>query len=184
MQDSPNLINYLSAVGSIATPVIVLIFGAMGWKYRQNHERKIRLEEWLKDDRIETYNNILEPYIIMLMPDAAWKTNPKNKNIDKSEYAANKLLSLEYRKNAFKLSLIGSDSVYEAYCNLMQNSYLSTASNDENETWRNSQKMMSLMGSFLLEIRKSMGNETTKIDNWKMLEWFITDIKTFKQDLS
>ena len=45
---------------TISTPVLVLIVGAIVWKYRQSIERKIRLEEQLRDDRIEIYNQILE----------------------------------------------------------------------------------------------------------------------------
>ena len=40
--------------------------------------------------------------------------------------------------------------------------------------------MLSLHGSFLLEIRKSMGNEDTKLDRWQMLEWFMTDVRKIK----
>lgn len=41
-------------------------------------------------------------------------------------------------------------------------------------------EMMSLLGRFLLEIRRSMGNEATKLDNWGMLEWFLTDARKFR----
>jgi hypothetical protein len=40
--------------------------------------------------------------------------------------------------------------------------------------------MMSLLGAFLLEIRRGMGNETTKLDNWDMLEWFLTDARKYR----
>jgi len=39
---------------------------------------------------------------------------------------------------------------------------------------------LGLVGSFLLEIRKSMGNEATELDNWEMLEWFITDARKYR----
>lgn len=70
-------IDYLIAFGSMSTPILVLILTAVGWKYRQSIERKITLEEMLRDDRIEIYNKILEPFIILLMSDTAWKSNPK-----------------------------------------------------------------------------------------------------------
>ena len=41
--------------------------------------------------------------------------------------------------------------------------------------------MMSLIGLLLLEIRKSMGNEETKLNEWDMLEWFITDARKMKE---
>ena len=39
---------------------------------------------------------------------------------------------------------------------------------------------MALLGTFLLEIRRSMGNEATKLTNWQMLEWFLTDARTWR----
>jgi hypothetical protein len=44
-----------------------------------------------------------------------------------------------------------------------------------NETYRKSMKP--LLGTFLLEIRRSMGNEFTKLTNLQMLEWFIKDVQ-------
>jgi hypothetical protein len=42
-------------------------------------------------------------------------------------------------------------------------------------------KWMALLGQFLLEIRRSMGNETTTLDSWGMLEWFITDARKYRR---
>ncbi|KYK95361.1 hypothetical protein, partial [Aggregatibacter actinomycetemcomitans] len=70
-------LDFLTAIGSIATPLLVLLLTAVGWKVRQSIEHKTKLEEKLRDERIEIYHQILEPYIIMLMTDAAWKSDPK-----------------------------------------------------------------------------------------------------------
>ena len=115
------------------------------------------------------------------MSDAAWASDPKNKNKDKFKIATTKMLSLEYRKTSFRLSLIGSDSVVSAYNDLLQDFYnrADTASSSPSDI-----KVISLLGSFLLEIRKSMGNESTKIDNWGMLEWFLTDVKELRENRS
>lgn len=172
-------IDYLSAIGSIATPVFVLVLTAVGWKYRKSFERKIELEERLRTDRIEIYNAILEPFIILLMTDAAWQSDKRNKGKDKNILATSQMLSLEYRKLAFKLSLIGNDSVVRAYNNLMQYFYNHSEETEapSNEKLRD---MLSLLGTFLLEIRRSMGNETTELDNWAMLEWFMTDARKLR----
>ena len=142
---------------------------------------KDKLEEQLRDDRIEIYNQILEPFIVLLMSDAAWASDPKNKNKDKFKTATAKMLSLEYRKTSFRLSLIGSDSVVSAYSDLLQYFYNRTTSSsspsDIGET-------VSLLGSFLLEIRKSMGNESTKLDKLGMLEWFLTDVRGLRENRS
>ena len=87
------------------------------------------------------------------------------------------MLSLEYRKTSFKLSLIGSDSVVRSFNDLMQYFYEQGA--DAPASPQNVKEMVSLLGKFLLEIRKSMGNESTKIDNWGMLEWFISDARSY-----
>ena len=172
-------IDYVVAVGAVATPLLVLVLSAIGWKFRQSIERRVKLEEKLRDDRIEIYNQILEPFIILLMSDAAWASDPKNKNKSKDKVALSIMLSLAYRKVSFQLSLIGSDPVVIAFNNLMQCSY-KDSENDPTNSSQNPKEIMSLLGAFLLEIRKSMGNESTRIDNWGMLEWFITDIKKFR----
>ena len=177
--EEKNWLDYLVAIGTISTPVLVLIVGAIVWKYRQSIERKIRLEEQLRDDRIEIYNQILEPFIVLLMSDAAWASDPKTKNKDKFKLATSKMLSLEYRKTSFRLSLIGSDPVVTSFNNLMQDAF--SRSEGSSSLPSDIKKMVSLLGDLLLEIRRSMGNETTKIDNWGMLESFITDARKFRE---
>ena len=171
-------IDYAIAIGSISTPLLVLLLTAVGWKARNSIERKIELENKLRDDRIKTYNQILEPFIIFLMTDVAWNTNKKNKNIDKTEYATSKLLSLEYREASFKLALVASDALVKSYNNLMQSFY-----NSEQDTRDNTLKfkeMLELLGELLIEIRKSMGNEGTKLNHWDMCEFWMSDARKLK----
>jgi hypothetical protein len=179
MINEPNLLDYLSAFGSIATPVLVLILTAIGWNVRTRLQRRQELEDRLREDRISIYNALLEPFIMLFMTDTAWRSDPKNKNKDKGEIATRKMLSLEYRQTAFRLSLIGSDAVVKAYNDLLQ--YFYQRSDPESPPDPSDlKKMMSLLGALLLEIRKSMGNEATKLDNWSMLEWFITDARQYR----
>ena len=175
-------LDIISAIGSVSTPILVLILTAVGWKYRQSVERKMKLEEKLRDDRINIYNQILEPFIILLMSDTAWQSDKKNKGKDKNEIAVAQMLSLDYRKVSFKLSLIGSDSVVNSFNDLMQHFY-NQADDGQTPSPEQLRTMMSLLGSFLLEIRRSMGNETTKIDNWGMLEWFMTDARKMRNGI-
>ena len=184
IMDNKTWLDFLTAFGSIATPILVLFLTGAGWKIRQSIEHKTKLEEKLRDDRIEIYHQILEPYIIILMPDAAWNLDPKNKGKDKNNEATAKLLSLEYKKLSFRLSLIGSDNVVKAFNNLYQYFY-KNAENSQSTIQSNptdkAKEMMSLIGLLLLEIRKSMGNEETKLNEWDMLEWFITDARKMKE---
>ena len=171
-------IDYIVAIATVFTPLLILLLSAIGWRYKQSIEHKIQLEEKLRDDRIEIYNQILEPFIILLMSDSAWSSDSKNRSKDKFTVATKKMLSLEYRKTSFKLSLIGSDSVVSSFNNLMQYFYARDADSPASE--KDIHDMISLLGTFLLEIRKSMGNESTKIDNWGMIEWFMSDAKKLR----
>ncbi|MNZ21426.1 hypothetical protein D3C78_384990 [compost metagenome] len=172
-------VTYLTAIGAIATPLLLAIFGGIGWRFRTHLERKLELENKLRDHRIEIYNQILEPFIVIFMTDAAWQMDPKNKGKDKFKIGVAQALSLEYRKQAFRLALVGSDGVVKAYNDLMQSFYNSEDDNSS-ATEEKAKNMISLVGKLLLEIRKSMGNESTDLDKWSMLEWFISDARKYR----
>jgi len=174
-------VDYLTAIGSVATPLLVILLSAVGWKFKASVERKVDLENRLRDDRIDIYNQILEPFIILLMTDAAWDQDKRNKNKNKNEFAINKMLTLEYRKLGFKLSLMGSDPVVKSYNNLMQYFY-NMEENKSSESPNFPKEMLVLLGTFLLEIRKSMGNEATKLDHWDMCEWWMSDTRKIKNE--
>ena len=176
--DDKNWIEYVVAVATVLTPVLIVILTAIGWKYRQSIEHKFKIEEKLQDDRIEIYQQILDPFIILLMSENAWLSDPKNKSKDKNRVALSRLLSVEYRRISFKLSLIGSDAVVISFNELMQ--YAFHMSEDGKNATDSGKEVMSLLGNLLLEIRRSMGNEATKIDNWGMIEWFITDARKYR----
>jgi hypothetical protein len=80
MNASATWLDYLTAFGAVTTPLLVLALTAVGWRLRQRIERQHELEDKLREDRIQTYNVMLEPFIIMLTPDMAWASDPKNKN--------------------------------------------------------------------------------------------------------
>ena len=173
-------LDYVTAIGSVATPILVLLLTAVGWKIRTKLQRRLDLEDKLRSDRIEIYNEILEPFILLLTSQAAWESDKKNKNQNKDQIAVRKMLSVDYRKKAFQLSLVANDEVVKAYNNLMQYFY-SRSDQEALPAEGDIKEMMSLLGTFLLEIRKSTGNEATKLDNWGMLEWFLTDARKYKQ---
>jgi hypothetical protein len=83
-----------------------------------------------------------------------------------------KLASREYRQNALRMTLIASDSVVRAYNDVMQYAFQS-----QSQPARPGSEMAALLGRFLLELRRSMGNDTTKLDDWAMLEWFLGDAR-------
>ena len=177
--DTKHWLDYVTAIGAVATPLLVLLLTAVGWRLRQSIERRRELENKLHADRIETYNKILEPFIIFLMPDAAWEHDIKHKGKNKKDFAMTKMMSLEYRNTSFKLSLVGSDAVVMAYNNLFQ--FFFEQGSAPEHTSERLRIMLSLLGTLLLEIRRSMGNESSKLTNWQMLEWFITDVRKYSK---
>ena len=186
-----SLLDTLGAVATVATPVLLAILGGLGWflqnkitksQARQEAQalRILELEDRLREDRITTYNALLAPFFLLFTSDAAFAQDPKYKNKKKNEIAMAQMLSVEYRQIGFKLSLLAGDSVVRAYNTLMQFFYHIEADPrliDEKTThW------IGLMGTLLLEVRKSMGNETSDLDRWEMIEWFMADAKKFKAD--
>ena len=113
------------------------------------------------------------------MPDAAWEHDIKHEGKNKNDFAMTKMMSLEYRNTSFKLSLVGSDAVVMAYNNLFQ--FFFQQGSAPEHTSERLRIMLSLLGTLLLEIRRSMGNESSKLTNWQMLEWFITDVRKYSK---
>lgn len=148
-------------------------------KLRQGLERQHALDDSLRADRARTYNEILRPFILLLSNETAWRADPKNKGRDKDQIALQQLLSLEYREKAFQMSLVGSDAVVKAYNDLMQYFY-SRPPGADGKTTVEPREIMALLGRFLLAVRRSMGNEATKLDHWDMLEWFLTDARKYR----
>ena len=168
-------LDYLAGIGAIATPVLVLALTAVGWRLRRRLDHQLELEDKLRDGRIDIYNRILEPFIVLSMSDAAWQHNKQNSGENKNTIAIRMMLSLEYRKHAFKLSLVGSDAVVFVYNDLMQ--YFYAQEESSSKAAEDPKNMMALLGKFLLQIRRSMGNEATHLNHWQMLEWFVTDVR-------
>jgi len=115
------------------------------------------------------------------MSETAWISDKRNKGKDKNEIATNQMLTLEYRRLGFKLSLMAPDSLVKTYNNLLQ--YLYNMEESQSHKSENFIKdMLKLLGTFLVEIRKSMGNEMTKLDYLDMCEWWMSDARKLKNN--
>ena len=185
-----SLLDTISAIATLVTPFLLLGLGGLGWLIKskiQKSQAKVdskdsrirELEDKLREDRIKTYNAILEPFFLLFTSEEAFAKDPKFKNKNKNDLAIARMLSVEYREVAFKLSLLANDSVVRAYNKLMQHFYHTDKDSrpieDKVCDW------IALMGDLLLEIRKSMGNESSSLDRWEMVEWFMTDTPILKQ---
>lgn len=82
------------------------------------------------------------------------------------------------KKTAFDLNLFGSDEVVLAYNNFMKLIY----PYESETTEKREPKMILLWGKLLLEIRKSLGNKKTKLDELDMLRAMITDIDRLEHE--
>ncbi len=165
------------------TPLLVVILGgvfsAVGWRYRQSFERRWKAaeqrwkeEERLHPDRIEVYNEALEPYIVLLMSESEWAaaqdSRPEYGGMSRDEAALARVFSLAHRRNSFKLMLMGSDEVIRAYNDLM---LFHSRPRDARMTEAEWEEGLKLFGRLVLAIRRSVGNEATKLDAWDMLYW-------------
>ncbi|UTG93268.1 hypothetical protein [Geobacter sulfurreducens] len=183
-------LDYVSAIGAIATPLLVLFLTGIGWQVRRRLERakeledqrieRIReLEDQLRADRVAIYNALLEPFFVLFTTDAVFEADPKYKGKKKDALSIGRMLTVEYRKVGFQLALIGTDAVVRAYNELMQFFYHQEESELPLET--KTAQWVALLGTLFLEIRKSMGNEHTSLDRGEMLEWFMTDARQMMQ---
>jgi hypothetical protein len=186
-------LDYVVAIGSILTPILLSLLTGVGLYIKTRLERnreqeskaqnRIReLEDMLRADRIETYNQLLEPFFVLLTSNAIFSVDPKFKGKDKVQLSTGKMLTYEYRKVGFKLSLTADDAVIRAYNSLMQFFYKGEyeGASDDDRLVKTSQ-WIKLLSELLLAIRKSMGNQHTSLNNWEMIEWFMTDAKEMRE---
>ena len=184
------LIDFIKAVSAILTPLLLAVLGGLGWVIKQKIEssqtkvdsqraRILELEDKLREDRVETYNALLEPFFILFTNEVAFSQDKQYKGKDKNDIAIAKMLSAEYRRVGFKLSLVANDEVVRCYKKLMQFFY--HTEEDQRSLSIKTSHWISLMADLLLEIRKSMGNEQSKLNSWEMIEWFMTDAHKMKQ---
>lgn len=152
-------------------PVLVVVGGILTWVVRSRFEEFREVERKLRDERRKIYSEILEPYVKLFA------------GISRGDGGANKITkqitSDEYRKAIFELGLIGSDEVVRAYNDLMQYFFKlgTTGTQDMRVTVR-------LWGKLRLEIRKSLGNKKTKLNEIDMLRGEITDIDKLEKPSS
>jgi hypothetical protein len=191
------ILEWITAIGAIATPILLAIFAGVGWAIRRRIEeqqkvadelraRTRKLEEELREDRIAVYNKILEPFILIFMKDEGLAREKAYKGKKKEQITQEIMTSVAYREAAFKLSLFGSDNVVRAYNDLMQYFYTQGDIVKEQKNGdalsKHTVQVMNYFGSLLLEIRKSVGNESTELNNIEMLEWLITDVRRLQRE--
>lgn len=133
------------------------------WFVQSRIEELRRARERLRDERRDVYSKILEPYIRLF----------SGLNDPGVEAEVVKLItSFDYRKTAFELNLIGSDSVVLAFNDMMMFFYAAQAAGEQ----PSAAEMLTRWGTFLLEIRRSIGDPNTKLGYRDMLRGLISDL--------
>ena len=164
----------IGAIGAALIPVAVAIVGWMVLRWQRERERREALYDNLRTERVEIYNTILEPFILLFISEASWNADPSRKGKEKRVLVEKSMFSTNYRKNAFLLMIVGTDQVARAYKDLMQSVFRVA---DGQMSPAQVSQVMALLGQLLLAIRRSAGNEATELDHIEMLEAFITDIR-------
>ena len=146
---------------SLGPTLLMVLGGVIAWFIKSNIEEFRAIEEKLRKERRNIYVQILDPHI-RLFADIKVKGPGE---------AIKSITSYNYKKTAFELNLFGSDEVVRAYNNLMKHAYKAETTGNQDP-----KEMMRLWGKLLLEIRKSLGNKKTKLDEFDMLRAMVKDI--------
>jgi len=150
--------NWLQTLGP---SLLMVLRGIITWFIKSRVEELCATEERLREERRKIYGQILDTYI-RLFADLKGQGTTQ---------AIKKITSYEYRKTAFDLNLFGSDDVVRSYNAIMKHTYEAESTGKQEP-----KKMMHLWGGLLLEIRRSLGNKKTKLDEFDMLRAMIKDI--------
>ena len=191
---SPTIIEWITVIGTIATPLLLIGISSIGWYFKSRIEtswkteaelrrRAEKLEEAIRGDRLQIYNEILKPFIMLFTKQEALSANRALKGKTREQSALEIMKSLEYRQTAFKLTLFADDDVVKAYNNLMQFSYTMGDTNtsiEGHDPGAIGRRLLEAFGDFLLAIRKSVGNEASSLSSLDMMTWMITDIDKVK----
>jgi hypothetical protein len=153
---------------TLGPTLLVVLGGIISWFIKSRIEELRAIEEKLREERRNNYAHILDPYIHL------FADIKKGKGPDE---ALKRVTSYDYRKTAFDLNLFGSDEVIRAFNNLMEHTYEAEATGKQDP-----QKMISLWGKHLLEIRKSLGNKKTKLNEVDMLRAMIKDVSKIEHE--
>ena len=157
------LVTILIGLGS---PVLVSIGALLSWYLKTRKEELQAIEERALERRIETYNKILHPLIVLFSTGADRK---------QKEEATKSITSIEYRQAAFNLITFGSDEMVNSYNEMMQSFYNGGANNAPVET-------MKKFANFLLSVRKDVNDKNTDLEAWDMLKFMIKDLDSYIQE--
>ena len=153
----------METIKILLAPLLMIIGGIITWIIKARTEELKVIKEQLREEQRQIYKDILAPIIQLL----GSIHNEKNQAT-----AVKKIQSIDYKKTAFDLSMVGSDGVVKAWSDFMQ--YMYTASEEDKAT--KPLKPLELLGTVMLEIRKNLGHKNTKLKAIELLKFLVTDI--------
>lgn len=179
--NEPNWTDAVSSIRIWVTPIVVAFFGWLLNRKWNRDEQKRKKDEQLHPDRLEVYNKCMEPFVLALMAgnDQQVQGRKRRRKRDHVDQAVKTVLSVEYRKNAYMLMLIGSDAVVRSFNEMFQSFYSMEAKSTDVDA-RSSLDSIEKLGTLILEIRKSVGDESTGLESLDMLEWCIKDLREIR----
>lgn len=137
----------ITIITALGAPMLIGLGGLITWLLKSRREELQTIEERALERRIEIYNTLLHPLIVLFASNATEKEKDK---------ATQDIGSIQYRKAAFNLVTFGSDEMVTAYNNMMQGFYKGEAESNPKGT-------MKKFAIFLLSIRKDVYNKIERV---------------------
>ena len=151
----------------VLVPLESGVVGFGVWFLQSRIDKIRQARERLQDERRKVYADVLDPFIRIFTG---------IKKPQETQKALRQIVSYEYKKAAIEFNIIGADNVVRAFNGLMQ--YIYETEEDESG---NPVETMLRWGRFLLAMRKSVGEPTTKLTEMDMLRSQIKDLDTWIQ---
>lgn len=151
---------------NIIIAILALVIGSgsiVSLYYRGRIAKLNIIQNKLREDRRNFYLELLEPYIFLFasMPKINQISSTKEEEVNIYDEFLKKIISIEYKRTTFKLSLLGSVDVVKAYNNLTE----FTALPNIQEQPDDKQIIIVLYATLLLKIRKDLGSKNTLLKN-------------------
>ncbi len=141
--------------------ILPLLTAGAAWFFKGRLEELRAMEEKLMAERREIYLTLLQPFIILFANPAKMEENEK----EMSEM----VLSPEYMKTLMQFNLMASDAAINSFNEFSQQAFHAAGGKE----------IIKSYSTMMLEMRKSLGNKRTKLNNWDMLRAKITDIEEY-----
>jgi len=151
---------------TILSPILLTVGGILTWFLKSRKESLLLIEERSREKRMNTYKEILDPFIVLITPTAS-----KNEK----EKATNTISSSNYKKAAFDLITFGSDETVRCYNSMMQ--YVFNGQNNDTV------ELLRLFTDLILNIRKDLYSKKTKLKRSEVLEFTLTDIEKYRKSI-